>query len=291
MKISKHCVACGSKEIRRSPAILMPFMAARIFGWEPADVTEAWGMRDLKPGTAYSVCSSMMCDDCGMLFLDMRFDGEEMGALYDDYRGEAYSRLRDRFEPGYAARNAILLDGSPYLRTVEAFLASHVPVRPRVLDWGGDSGVNTPFRETAALHHIYDISGRPVIDGAEIVALADIRGDDYDLIVFANVLEHVANPREAMAEIAAAMTPSTTLYVEVPHEDVVRLIEAPADRLERKKHWHEHINFFTTQALDALFADVGLRTVERISHQVSAGGKDSHVFSIVARKLMATTEG
>ncbi|MFZ4532018.1 MAG: methyltransferase domain-containing protein, partial [Alsobacter sp.] len=208
MKISKHCVACGGKDIRRSPAILMPFMAARIFGWEPADVTEAWGMRDLKPGTAYSVCSSMICDDCGMLFLDMRFDGEEMGALYDDYRGEAYSRLRDRFEPGYLARNAILLDGSPYLRTIEAFLSSHVPVRPRVLDWGGDSGVNTPFRETAAVHHIYDISGRPVIDGAVTVGLADIGGDDYDLIVFANVLEHVANPREAMAEIAAAMTPS-----------------------------------------------------------------------------------
>ena len=291
MKISKECVACGGKDIRRSPAILMPFMAARIFGWEPLDVTAEWGMRDLKPGTAYPVCASLMCRDCGMLFLDMRFDGEEMGALYDDYRGDAYTRQRDRFEPGYAARNAILLDGSHHLDTVEAFLAAHVPSRPRVLDWGGDTGVNTPFRERAAVHHIYDISGRPVIDGAVTVGLADVRGDDYDLIVFANVLEHVSNPREAMAEIVAKMTPATTLYVEVPHEDGVRLIDMPAERLARKKHWHEHINFFTPQALDALFANAGLRTVERISHLISAGGKEGHVFSIVARKLAAPAEG
>lgn len=285
MKISRHCVACAGREIDRSPAILMPFVAARIFGWEPVDVTAEWGMRDLKPGTAYPVCASLMCRDCGMLFLDMRFDGEEMGALYDDYRGEAYTRQRDRFEPGYAARNAILLDGSHYLDTVEAFLATHVQARPRVLDWGGDTGINTPFRRTAALHHVFDISSRPVIDGAVSVGLADIAHQAYDLIVFSNVLEHVSHPREAMAEIAAAMSPQTTLYVELPHEDVVRLVDTPAERLSRKRHWHEHINFFTAEALDALFAGVGLRTVERITHPISAGGKESHVFSIVARTV------
>ena len=80
------------------------------------------------------------------------------------------------------------------------------------------------------------------------------------------------------------MRPETILYVEVPHEEVVRLSEDPAQRLARKRHWHEHINFFTPSALNAVFGDVGLSVIERVSHPVTAGGKDSYVFSIVARR-------
>lgn len=52
------------------------------------------------------------------------------------------------------------------------------------------------------------------------------------------------------------MRPETMLYVEVPHEEVVRLIDDPAQCLEHKRHWHEHINFFTTQAIEADKIDV-----------------------------------
>lgn len=80
------------------------------------------------------------------------------------------------------------------------------------------------------------------------------------------------------------MRPETILYVEVPHEEVMRLSDDPAQRQERKRHWHEHINFFTPSALNAVFGDVGLSIIERKSHPVTAAGKDSHVFSIVARR-------
>jgi hypothetical protein len=80
------------------------------------------------------------------------------------------------------------------------------------------------------------------------------------------------------------MGPRTALYLEVPHEDVVRLIDEPGARLAAKRHWHEHINFFTAEALDAALASAGLVAAARVSHPVVAGGKASHVFSIVARK-------
>jgi len=284
MKIAKRCVCCDGGQLTGRPAILMPFVAHRVFGWEPVRVEADWGMRDIPQGVAQSVCKSLMCDACGLLFLDMRFDDEEMAALYDDYRGPAYSAARERFEPGYTARNALLLDGSDYRATIESLLADAVPARPRVLDWGGDSGVNTPFRGRAAAHDIYDISGRPVVDGARRVDRAAALSQSYDLVVCGNVIEHVSWPRDILRDIAAFMGPRTALYLEVPHEDVVRLIDEPGARLAAKRHWHEHINFFTAEALDAALASAGLVAAARVSHPVVAGGKASHVFSIVARK-------
>jgi hypothetical protein len=35
----------------------------------------------------------------------MRFDEEEMEALYAGYRCQDYCHSREKFEPGYAARN------------------------------------------------------------------------------------------------------------------------------------------------------------------------------------------
>ena len=284
MRLAKRCVACDGDRLEHAPAVLMPFVADRIFGWRPTEISPEWGLRDIPAGNACSICKTMMCEDCGMLFLDMRFDDEEMAALYADYRGEAYTTARDRFEPGYAARNAIMLEGSAYIDQIEAILEPYLGARPRVLDWGGDTGVNTPFRSRAMQHDVYDISNRPMVKGARAIDLDAVKTNVYDLIVFSNVLEHVPYPRESLREIANAMRPETILYVEVPHEEVVRVSDDPAQRLNRKRHWHEHINFFTPSALDAVFADVGLGIIERKSHPVTAGGKDSHVFSIVARR-------
>ena len=285
MKIATRCVSCGGDRLDRSPAVLMPFVAHRIFGWEPIDIKAEWGFQHILAGQAQSLCSSLLCRRCGMLFLDMRFDDEEIAALYHDYRGEAYTAERAHFEPGYGARNAILLGGNDYMAKIEAFIQPHVADHPRVLDWGGDTGINTPFRGEANLHHIYDISSRPVLAGAAAVDLATVRATDYDLIVFSNVLEHVPAPRAALAAIAAVMKLGAILYVELPYEDIMRLVPAWNERLESKHHWHEHINFFTPEALDALFHDVGLTTIDRITQPVSAGGKESHVFSIVAKRI------
>jgi SAM-dependent methyltransferase len=284
MKIAKACACCGTDRLKRSPAILMPFLACRVFGWESVEITPDWNMRDLAPGRAHALCNTLACEDCGLLFLDMRFDDEEMAALYADYRGPAYADTRARFEPGYERRNDILNGGSAYIPAIEAMLAPHVGTAPRVLDWGGDTGLNTPFRGKAALHHVHDISNKPVVDGAEIVDRGRALGERYDLVVSSNVLEHVPEPAAHLAEITAAMGPDTILYLEVPHEDVIRLVPDRADRPARKRHWHEHVNFFTEEALGAMLDRAGLSPLARVSHPVSAGGKASHVFSVIARR-------
>lgn len=282
MKIAKRCICCDGVRLRANPAVLMPFLAHRIFGWESTEITAAWNMRDLAEGRAYSLCNTLACDACGAIFLDMRFDEEEMGALYRGYREAEYCAMRERFEPGYALRNDILEDGSPYIARIEDILTPYVVPRPRLLDWGGDTGLNTPFRASATLHHVYDISDKPVVAGAARVGLERARSGGYDLVVSAHVLEHVAYPVELLREMAATMTAETILYLEFPHEDLMRRPDFER-RAGAKRHWHEHVNFFSEAGVTAMTARAGLDLIECRSHPVSAGGRPAQVFSVIAR--------
>jgi hypothetical protein len=75
----------------------MPFVAHRVFGWEAVEITEDWGLKTINNGMAYSVCNSLLCDNCGHLFLDIRFNEGEMNSLYEGYRGQEYTELRERY--------------------------------------------------------------------------------------------------------------------------------------------------------------------------------------------------
>jgi SAM-dependent methyltransferase len=283
MRIARHCPCCGGGDLARSPAVLMPFIAARVFGWESVAVTPDWGLRDLKPGWAHSLCATLACDTCGLLFLDMRFDEAEISALYTDYRGPAYTALRESYEPGYNHRNSALNQGYTYIPVIERLLESYLPQDPRILDWGGDTGLNTPFRGRCSLHHVFDVSGKPLVAGAERVDLADIGPASYDLVVAAQVLEHVPEPSDLLLEMRRVVGPETLVYIEVPHEPLMRSALDPEMRRKSKRHWHEHINFFTEAALHRLLERSGFSTMFCRSHAVLAGEQTVSIFSVLAR--------
>jgi hypothetical protein len=261
----------------------MPFVASRAFGWEPVEITEEWHLRDIRTGMAYSVCSTLRCNECGLVFLDIRFDDSEMAGLYHGYRDETYTALRERFEPGYRARNELIAAGSDYVRHVEEFLRTRTGVPGRVLDWGGDTGLNTPFRREVAVHHVYDVSDRPVIDGARRLDEDEAVANDYDLVVVSQVLEHIPFPADVIAQAVRAMGPETVLWVEVPHEAVMREAADPSAAYLDKRHWHEHINFFTEDALARLLERAGVRVVERTILVVDVEGRTAHIMGAVCR--------
>jgi hypothetical protein len=152
-----------------------------------------------------------------------------------------------------------------------------------MLDWGGDTGLNTPFLGRLSLHHIYDISDKEAVPGGQRVDLSKIRPADYDLIVCSNVLEHVPYPDTTIRSMIAAMSPATVLYIEVPHEDLIRFAASPEGLVKRKKHWHEHINFFTPASVERLLQRCGLEVLGRTTLDVNAGGKDAQAFGIAAK--------
>ena len=51
--IAEVCICCESPRLQKSPAVLMPFLGERIFGWRPVRITDDWGMRTLETGMAY----------------------------------------------------------------------------------------------------------------------------------------------------------------------------------------------------------------------------------------------
>ena len=283
MEIASRCICCDSTELDAGAAVLMPFVAKRVFGWEPVEITAEWGMRDLKPGHAYSVCNTLRCAECGVLFLDMRFNDREMSALYRNYRDDEYTATRARFEPGYGVRNEILVAGSTYIPAVEEFLSAFVKPPLRMLDWGGDTGLNTPFLGRSTIHHVFDISNKEAVAGAQIVDREAVSASEYDLIVCSNVLEHVPYPKDTVREIASFMSRATVFYIEVPHEDLVRFNPGVSDLQKLKRHWHEHINFFTPLALERLVQACGLQVLGRTTLDINAGGKDAQVLSLACR--------
>lgn len=282
-RVADQCVCCGSIELNTAPAILMPFVAHRAFGWAPVAIDESWGLRTVPTGMAYTVCRSMQCGKCGLLFSDIRFADDEMTRLYKDYRGAEYTALREQYEPGYTLRNEALQGSIDYGELLSRFLEPLLPNEPlAILDWGGDSGKNTPLRYRARQHDVYDISDNPVIAGVRAVSREQAIEHRYDLIVCSNVLEHVSYPSDLLEDMRRVMDPQTLLYVELPFEEVMRQHGDMA--IAHKKHWHEHINFFSPNAIRTLLANVGLSVVAlNTDSSITAGLKSSYMMQIACR--------
>jgi len=282
-RIATQCICCGGKDLIKSPAILMPFVAKRVFDHEPVMIAEEWGMRDLHLGMAYSVCNTLKCIVCGVLFLDIRFSDIEMSALYTGYRNEEYTRLRNFYEPGYNRTNEYFSIRSEYISQIETFLSPFVPAEPFILDWGGDDGINTPLKDVAHSVHIYDISNKPVMAGMLAVDLATVRRSKYDLIVCSQVFEHIPYPKDMLTEIVSVMNQETLFFLEVPYEALMRTHARSKDIHTLKRHWHEHINFFSEESLLIMLEQAGLKVLEMKVTPITHELRDCSVISILCR--------
>jgi SAM-dependent methyltransferase len=277
----------------------MPFLAKRIFNHDPVEITTEWGLRDLRQGMAYSICSTLECPECGVVFLDYRFSDQELSRLYQGYRDPEYNAMRMKFEPDYSATAPHYQGRAVYLDAVERILAPYIPDAPRVLDWGGGSGINSPFRFSATLLHVYDISGVDVCAQATSLTYDQCLDHSYDLIVCSQVLEHVPYPIRLLQRIKRLMQPRTILYLEVPLEDLFQQSNLSAGILwsditfgkisntrgSRKRHWHEHINFFSPTSLEALVSTCGFRTLAYESKRVSQGGRNYIFQALICRAV------
>lgn len=271
MRIAKSCVCCGAVKIDASPAILMPFISDRVFNWLPFEIDESLGLRTIKQGNAYALCNSLLCKNCHHLFLDMRFGGEEMEKLYQDYRGEWYVKQREFYEPGYREKNEALGKGYNYREKIEWFLKPHIKNNPTILDYGGGSGINTPFRETIRAD-IYDISNKTSPSRSQ-----------YDLLICSNVLEHIPFPAEVLKKISWYMDKTSILYIELPHENLIRE-SLYLDKVNtKKKHWHEHINFFNSKSIVEMLSRAKFNILEFRSLPITNETSDE-VFQFICKR-------
>ncbi|MFH0710523.1 MAG: class I SAM-dependent methyltransferase [Pseudomonadota bacterium] len=282
MTVARQCVVCGSHNLVKVSAVLAPFLADRIFDWKPMDIDESFGFRDIPIGHAYALCNTLCCSECQMLFLDMRFDDDEMGRLYSGYRDENYTELRSSYESGYEIVNQVL-EGKrwDYVRQVELFLQPHLSGDMRILDFGGDDGANTPFIDTADTVHIFDISGKTTLHNAVAVTIDEIKKYqcEYSLVTCMQVLEHVSDPHQIIQQLVDLSGKRTLIYLEIPLET---LMVNPMEKFYTKKRlWHEHINFFSPMALERLAVIHDLVIVDKFQTEV---GNGKQIQAIVCRK-------
>lgn len=146
---------------------------------------------------------------------------------------------------------------------MENFLSEYVHAKSKILDWGGDTGLNTPFRGSHNNIDIFDISNKNLLEGMRRVDLSNIKNKtDYDLICSIQVFEHLPYPLQALSKIVQLMKPGAFLYLEVPHEKILYESDDSYDSHLNKFHWHEHINFFTVESIRKLFELSGLTLIK-----------------------------
>jgi len=225
------------------------------------------------------------CESCGLAFADSRFDGDEEQRLYADYRGKEYQSLRESYEPWYTpAFNARISTGTMEKRRapLAEILRQHLPADVKtILDFGGDHGELFASLIPGAATSVYDISGVAAATGVSALhSLDECAKQSFDLIGCSNVLEHVASPKDVLADIRRIASPDTLVFVEVPIEtplglqsfakravqELVLLLTRPRVGvsmlpLHFLSQVHEHINFFSISSLNKLMQVSGFEVL------------------------------
>ena len=282
MYIMKACGACGSEKVSKSPAILAPFIADRVFDWAPVEITAEWGLKSTKVGVAHCRLNSVGCHDCASIFSDLRFCAEEVEKLYRDYRGHEYTSSRTAYEPEYKAKAKTLHSRYPYLLDAESWIKGYLTPQS-ILDWGGGNGLNSMFKYAGNELYVHDVSG--VAIGRGIKSFFEHDCDvNFDLVTCNQVLEHVSEPLNVLTEIKRLMSDDTWLYFDLPYEKIMHDSIPIIERLKRKRHWHEHINFFTEKGVRQLVNRADLNVIDlRIVSATDTPGEDL-IFQTLVRK-------
>jgi len=280
--IADSCIACGSYSLVASPAILMPFVAERALNWGPVDIDESWNLSDVKIGRAYTRVNSMGCIACGTVFVDLRLGETQMARLYKDYRGDDYVSTRIKFEPHYQQKNISFNEPYKHIPKVEAKIKDWIGVPQSVLDWGGGDGLNTPFRHVVENLFCYDISGVELCEGVRKYC-SETAPDVFDLVVCCQVLEHVSSPMEVLTEVKKFMSHSSFLYLDFPFEKLMQTDKECSEMLKCKRHWHEHINFFSEAGVREILKSAELDLVHLDVMEVGVDGSSAKIFQVLCK--------
>lgn len=92
------------------------------------------------------------------------------------------------------------------------------------------------------------------------ICTCDFAGRQFDVVLLGDVLEHVTEPRRALARVSALLKPSGLLWLSTPdHEGVWPRMMGDADPM-----WFEgeHMQYFSQRSLKHLLAEQGLAVVD-----------------------------
>lgn len=200
------------------------------------------------------------CRGCGTLYTS-RVAGPEGGHDYDSYYGEENLSVPDFIN---ARLDEIVADFAPYRRGGRlldvGFGAGALLEAARRAGW---TAAGVEVSRTACEH--VRARGFEVFCG-ELSEAAYPNGH-FDVVTASEVLEHVADPRSLLRDIARVVRPGGLLWMTTPHGRGVSsralgvgwsVVSPP-----------EHLQLFSTRSIRALLADAGFRKVRLATHGVN----------------------
>jgi len=210
------------------------------------------------------------CLECGLVFLNS-------GARRDEVEG--HYRTAYRYEPNYAVSPDLWYLTKPQgflarrLRLMEPFLSKTTrlleigcgagefltSVKPLVAEAAGIE--LNPEQAAAGRHAGLDIRSLPI----EQVGLLR----RFDVVCTFQTLEHMLEPREALAAISRALTDDGMLFVEVPNVDDALLAVYQLPEFGPFYYRDTHLYYYSPKTLGRLLDGCGFRAQMELVQQYS----------------------
>jgi len=216
------------------------------------------------PGDVQTHYVVVTCYDCGFAFARDLPGAEEYESYYR-------TNLRYTYEGSRGAAEALFAIHQGSFELVDRHL-SHAK-ESRILDIGCSTGELLALFQRAGYTHLTGVD--PTLECSEIAkrlhgvevttaVLSEISAEQpYDVVLLANVLEHIPNLRQAMQRVSSVLRSGGLLFVQVPDG-----AHFGADFKEPFLEFSiEHVNFFTETSLANLLDE--LSAVE-VRHDVVA---------------------
>jgi SAM-dependent methyltransferase len=224
------------------------------------------------------------CARCGFVYADTPGSAADYARHYEEF-----SHYED---PAIATGSGEQAFDRQRLAETADWLAQHVETGTRVLDIGcGNGGLLQALRERG----FNSLAGMD--PSANCVARLGTMGfrawrgwlgdlppaqEKFDLIILSHVLEHLLDPRPALASLHALLTESGRVYVETP--DAARYADFPS--VPFYYFDSEHINHFDRAALENLARTSGFHVLGAAGKQLKVQG--GHPYPAVFALLSAT---
>jgi len=202
------------------------------------------------------------CDDCGLVFLNPQPSDAELARIYDAH----YFLGSDSDVGRQAAREVKQATARMYLEEISRF---HGAQRGRLLEIGCGDGDFLALAEAAG----WQVTGVEYAAAACEVARGRLKqgevlcgeleglglpGEQFDLCVISDVVEHVRVPLRFLREIHRVLKPGGTLFIATPS------IDSWSARF-MKQNWMEfkveHLTYFNRQTLQTALFKSGFRDI------------------------------
>lgn len=255
------CPVCDSRNLFKEPGFL-----TRIIVWRSTGIDPGEDISNHK----------VTCNDCELVFSELRLTESEEVNYYSGYRDEMYLQQRKICTPFYEKLQD-LFSQSWYIKNRQFAMSSLVqkhisPLKVKsILDYGGDTGELIPSSFKNATKFVYDLSHAQVVSGVEKINDHDQK---FDLIICAHVLEHESNPHALIEKLKNHMHETSLLYLEVPYKETDMLGPNVFD---------EHINHWSEKSITKLFDMQDINIIDMTVYDLLVNSKTDFALKILAR--------